>query len=691
MEPKDLKNSKQEELENQNIQPDSTTEPVEPETAQEAVFVEEVPVADEAVVVEKKSVGEEEASVKETAPITDNEPVSEEKTVEPETVQESVAVEEEEGEEVTEGPEIEKEEGRDEGDEVDYTEFSQVELINELRSLLDGDKSPHLKEKAETIKKEFYKKHWAKVNELKKEFIAEGGEEQDFKPEANPYEQDLKDLLKKYRDKKAENNKRTEEQKDKNLEEKYKVIEGLKNLVNAQESINKTFHDFRELQKKWHEIGQVPQAKLKDLWETYHHHVENFYDYVKINKELRDLDLKKNMEEKIKLCEKAEELLVEPSILKAFQTLQKFHERWREIGPVPREKKDELWERFKDATSKINKKHQEFFEQRKKEQKENFETKTALCEKVEEILTLELTTHKEWDEKSKELIALQKVWRTVGFAPKKYNNPIYERFRNSCDQFFDKKREFYSKSKEIQQHNLQLKIDLCLRAEELKESTDWKKTTEEMISIQKQWKEVGSVPRKQSDPIWKRFRTACDFFFEKKKGHFKEMDSTQDENLALKEQLIEEVKKFEVTGNNEVDIDQLKDFQRRWTEIGHVPYKQKDALFARYREAINLKFDSLKVDDRNKNLLKFRDKVDGFKDSAKGLHKMDLERDKYVSKLKQLENELTLLDNNIGFFANTKNAETLIGDVQKKMDKIKEQIEFLKEKIRIIDEIDEAE
>lgn len=573
----------------------------------------------------------------------------------------------------------------------DYSNFSEVELINELRTLLVGTGFFEILDQVDSIKTNFYKKHKIKLQEEKKKFIEEGGFEEEFKPEPDLYEQDLKTLLQQFKQRKAEHNKDLEAEKDDNLKRKYEIIEEIKNLVNRKESINKTFQEFRELQQKWREIGLVPQANMKDLWENYHHHVENFYDYIKINKELRDLDLKRNLEEKISLCEKAEALLLEPSIIKSFNALQKFHDLWREIGPVPRDKKEELWERFKSATTLINKKHQDFFENRKKSQKKNLDAKTALCEKVEEILETELGSHKEWEDKSKELVELQKYWRTIGFAPQKENAMIYERFRQACDLFFDKKRDFYSKHKEVQTNNLQMKIDLCVQAESLKESTDWKKTTEEFINIQKKWKEIGPVPRKQSDIIWKRFRAACDYFFKRKSEFFNSKDNEQVENLRKKNELIDSVINFASTGDDEKDFEILRDCQRNWTEIGHVPIQQKDDVQKRFRDAINVQFDKLRVEDKDRNLMKFKSKMNDLRTSNRGHNKMFAERDKYISKLRQLESDLVTLKNNIGFFANSKNAEALILDVERKIAHNEEQIVYLKDKIRVIDEVDDKE
>lgn len=575
-----------------------------------------------------------------------------------------------------------------EKDVTDYSNYTQIELVNAMRDLLETQDEYDIKDDIDAIKAVFYKNLNENLEEQKKQFLADGGIEEEFVPEEDPYENDIKDLLKEYRNVRIEFNKKLEAEKEENLKLKYAVIEEIKALINNEESINKTFQEFRDLQKRWREIGLVPQSKMKNLWDTYHFHVENFYDYIKINKELRDLDLKKNLEAKIELCEKAEELLVESSVLKAFNSLQKYHEQWREIGPVPLENKEDIWERFKAATAKINKKYQDFFETRKTEQKKNFDAKTALCEKVEEINELELDSNKEWDDKSKELVQLQKIWRTIGFAPRKDNNKIYERFRMACDKFFDRKREFYSRNKEVQQNNLQMKLDLCLEAETLKDSTDWKKTTQDFINIQKRWKEIGPVSRKHSEIIWKRFRAACDYFFEKKSEHFSGIDTEQVDNLALKEQLIEEVIHFEPSDDVSENLKTLKSFQRRWTEIGHVPIKKKDDIQNRFRDAINKLYDELNLDEEKRNLLNFRSKMNSYSESNRGQSKMRMEREKYMNKLKQLENDLVLLDNNIGFFAKSKNAESLIEDVKKKIENTREKIEMLKEKIRVIDDID---
>lgn len=417
--------------------------------------------------------------------------------------------------------------------------------------------------------------------------------------------------------------------------------------------------------------------------------MEAFYDYIRINQELRDLDLKKNLESKIHLCETAEELLLESNVVEAFRILQDLHDQWREIGPVPAEMRVEIWNRFKEATSKINRKHQEHFVDLKNEQKQNLDTKAALCEKAEELCNMEISSNKEWTNRSRELMELQKVWKTIGFAPKKDNTKIYKRFRDACDAFFNRKREFYGVFKEEQSNNLQLKIDLCIQGEALRESNEWKKTTEELIALQQRWKEIGPVHHKQSEKVWKRFRSACDTFFERKAKHFSEIDNSFGSNLQKKTELIKQIEDFSINENAEECLGKLKDFQRQWSEIGFVPLKNKDEIQEKYREAINRKFDDLRIDDSHRNILKFKTKLEDFLEKPNGMQRIRQEREKYITRLKQLENDIVLWENNIGFFARSRNAESVIKDVESKIENTKKDIEMLNRKISMIDDLDE--
>ena len=410
--------------------------------------------------------------------------------------EEAVAVDDEESDEFTDTDEDHDAAPIQLGD---YATMTKAELVEALKVLLHEKPIQHIRMDVESVKINFYKKHKSEIEKKRKEFVDAGGALEQFTAPEDLYEPQIKELLKQYRDLRAIYNKDFEAQKFQNLIEKQKIIETIKELVNKPDSVNQSFQEFRELQQRWREIGPVPQANLNDLWETYHHHVQHFYDFVKINNELRDLDLKRNLEEKILLCEKAEELLLEPSIITAFKKLQKYHNQWREVGPVLKEHRTEIWDRFKDATAKINKKHQEYFEGQRDEQKHNLEAKVALCEKAEELSTIAITSNKEWNKRSKEMIELQKVWKTIGFAPKKDNNKVYERFRNACDAFFNNKRDFYTDAREEQQNNLQLKTELCIQAEALKDSNEWKKVTEDLIQLQKRWKEIGSVTKTSID------------------------------------------------------------------------------------------------------------------------------------------------------------------------------------------------
>jgi hypothetical protein len=577
--------------------------------------------------------------------------------------------------------------------EEDYSQCSKTELIHKLSLLLSSKNVEKIRVSVDSIKINFYKKHKAELDKIRKDAEEAGtlveGTEMTFEPD--PLEETLKDLLKKYRDLKAEYNHKQEEEKHKNLQEKYKIIDEIKELVNRKESINDTFQQFRELQNRWRSVGIVPQANLKDLWDTYHHYVEIFYDYIKINKELRDLDLKKNFEAKMDICEKAEELLLEPSIIKAFKALQKLHEAWRETGPVPQESKTEIWERFKAITSKLNKKHQDYFESLKNTQKKNLESKDILCERAEEICNVEIKSPKEWEQHYQEMIELQKIWRTIGFAPKKDNNKIYNRFRIACDGFFNRKRDFFAQNKEEQTNNLQMKTDLCMQAEALKDSTEWKATTEDLINLQKKWKQIGAVPRKNSDQVWKRFRAACDAFFNNKAQFYNNIDSQYDENLKLKQELINEIENFVPSDQPEENFQKLKEFQRRWAEIGFVPLKNKEEIQKKYRDAVNKQFDNLKIDDSKKNMLRFKNKIENISTKTKGGSKLRFERDKYINKLKQIENDIVVWENNIGFFAKSKNAESMIAEVQRKIQLGKEEIKTIEEKVRMIDSMDDDE
>lgn len=570
---------------------------------------------------------------------------------------------------------------------INYSLLSREDLVKILEEIVDSKPVQEIRRDVESIKVNFYKKQRAEIELKRKKFIEDGGVAEEFEVPADPVEEKAVELLRKYRDRRIEFNRTQDDAKVDNLRMRQEIIEEIKELMKSEESINKTFQEFRDLQNRWREIGTIPQQNLNDIWETYHYQVEKFYDYIKINKELRDLDLKKNLESKIVLCEKAELLLLEPNVVNAFASLQKYHEQWREIGPTTKEKRTEIWERFKEATSKINKKHQQYYQDLKDVQKKNLDSKLLLTEKAEEIAGETPENHKDWVRRTNEILELQKVWKTIGFAPKKDNNKIYSRFRAACDKFFEKKRGFYAQNLEEQGSNLQLKIELCLQAESMQESTDWKKATDEYIRLQRKWKEVGPAPRKHSEQVWKRFRSACDKFFARKAEYFSTIDTTFEKNLEAKEALIKEINEFVKSDNGSNDLSKLQEYQRKWTEIGFVPFDKKDDLQQRYRDAINTQFDKLEVDEYRKNILKFRNRIEGLMQKPNAEGKLRFEREKYMTKLQQLKSDIGVWENNIGFFANTGKAEAMLKDFEIKIREAKENIHLLEEKITIIDEL----
>ena len=557
--------------------------------------------------------------------------------------------------------------------------MGEEELVSFFASKIESEPVQTLRPIVEMVKIAFYKQHRAKVEAERRAFIEAGGDEEAFTPTQNPNEQRFKELFAVYREARDRHIATLEANKEQNLKVKLEIIDELKELINSEENMNTTFARFRELQQRWKDTGLVPQQNVKDLWETYNLHIENFYNFIKINKELRDLDLKKNYEAKLSLCEQAEALTLDTQIVEAFRKLQKLHDEWRETGPVAIEFKEALWERFKDASSRINKRHQEYFEQLKAEQTKNLALKSELCEKTEALATRPLLSRKEWNKASEELLEIQKVWKTIGFAPKKDNNRIYERFRNACDKFFELKRDFYAGVKSEMEHNLALKQELCAEAETLSQSEDWKHATDELIALQARWKQVGPVARRHSDAIWKRFRAACDKFFERKAAHFSSLDNEQEENLRLKKALIEEMKAADIKAGG---FEAVKEFQRRWSQIGFVPIKQKDALQKEYKAIVDGMFSTLRSSERDRSMNRFKERVS----NMKGGNQLRSERERLYNKIKQMEQDIALLENNIGFFSKSKNAEALIADVREKIARSKRDMAELIEKVRLIDE-----
>jgi hypothetical protein len=484
---------------------------------------------------------------------------------------------------------------------------------------------------------------------------------------------------------KKENKEAAEKVKEENYAVKAQIVEELKALLEKTEDMNVTFPAFKELQNRWKAAGQVPQAKAKDLLDTYQHYVEKFYDYIKISNEFRDMDFKKNLEAKSSLCGKAEALAQHENVVEAFKELQKLHEEWKETGPVAKEFRDQIWERFKNATSAINKRHQQHYEQLKESQKKNLAAKELLCEKAEEIAVTLPDSSNGWNDLSKRMDQLQEEWKKIGFASKKDNQKIYDRFRAACDKFYAEKRVYYTDFKNVMQDNLSLKEELCAKAEALMESENWKEATDQLIALQKQWKQVGPVVRKQSDVVWKRFRAACDHFFDRKMRHEQEELHQFEDNLKQKEELVAEIRAYRIKNDRAEDIRAMREFQNRWNAIGFVPFREKERIQKEFNEAMDAHFADIRSLEGEKKLNKFRRMVMEVKNSGKGTRGLKFEREKLLLKYRKMEQDIATLENNMGFFAKSRNADSMINDLEKKIAVAREELARIEEKINIID------
>ncbi len=566
---------------------------------------------------------------------------------------------------------------------VNYSEKNLSELIGLFEELVQNEERMKMSKEAEAIKSAFYKrlqKEKADAGLVAVE-VAEEAESEEVPAEdsvsENPFaevERGFKDLYNKYKKERAEYNRQLEKEREENLAKKEAVIADLKALLEKQEDVNATFPEFREIQNRWRAIGPVPATNYRNINETYQLYVEQFYDMVKINRELRDLDFKKNLEVKEQFCEMAEKLAENPNVVEAFRELQKLHEQWKEFGPVAKEFRDQIWDRFKAATAVINKKYQAFFEGMKEQQAENLAKKTVLCEKVEEIAEREVANSNEWNAFSKEIEDIQKEWKTIGFASKKENQKIYDRFRAACDKFYGRKRDFYNEYKDGINANLEKKIALCEAAEALKTSTEWKKATDQFINLQKQWKEIGAVPRKKSEQLWKRFRAACDEFFAERDKNAKPENDFYG-NLKAKQRLIEEIKAYELKGDDS-DAAAMQDFQKRWQDIGFVPFKEKDNVAQAYKEALNAKFPNAGRGGNRR---------------GRGGRPTLSEKDRLIQKYNTLEQDIVTYENNIGFFSLSKNSEPLVKQMQERIAQAKEELKALAEQIRVLNETETNE
>ena len=563
---------------------------------------------------------------------------------------------------------------------LDLTGKTKGELVDLMRSAASRP-IEEVKDEVQAIKAAFFALRRDEIAKEKEEFLANGNEENDFTPKEDDDENNLKELLNVLKERRTEYNAAQEANREANLAKKRQIIALINEIAEDPDNINRQFNRVKQLQQEFKDAGEVPATADTEVWKEFQRATEKFYDVLKVNRELRDYDFKKNLELKQQLCEKAEELDEESDIITAFRKLQELHTKWREIGPVAKELREELWARFKAASGAINKKYQTFFEDRKSKEKENAEAKTALCEKIEEIKTDDLKTYAQWDEVTKQIIALQEDWKKLGYASRKANAALFARFRKSCDEFFAKKAEFYKTMKEELSSNLAKKIDLCERAEALMDSTEWKEATDKFVELQKEWKTIGPVVKKHSDAVWKRFISACDHFFEQKKKQNVNVHAVEHDNLKAKKEVIATLKAT-IEDAAEDAAQKVRDLMDRWQEIGHVPFKEKDKIYAQYRELIDKAYDTL-------NMRGMRPRGEGSpsRGPRQGGNDRNLsERDRLVRTYEQRMSELKTFENNMGFLtANTKSGNSLVQEMERRIARLKEEIAELEQRIKELD------
>lgn len=565
---------------------------------------------------------------------------------------------------------------------TNYAAMDKKQLVEVLQNLAQQPVN-EVKEDVVRVRVAFAAIRKEELAKEKEAFIAKGNEEAAFAPAADELEEQFKSLYAEIKEKRAAYNAAQDALKAENLAKKREIISKINEIAEDADNVNRQYSTVQQLQQDFKAIGEVPSENDTEVWKSYQVAVERFYDLLKMNKELRDYDFKKNLEQKQALCAEAEALDEEADIVDAFKKLQQLHTSWREIGPVSKEIREELWTRFKNASAVINKKYQSFFEERKANEKKNAEGKEALCVKIEAISTDNLKTYAAWDEATKAIIGLQEEWKKLGFASRKVNTELFARFRKSCDEFFAKKAEFFKRMKDELVANLAKKIELCEKAEALKDSTEWKKTTDALIALQKEWKTVGPVVKKHSDAVWKRFIAACDAFFEEKKKQNVNVHSVEHENLKQKKDIIAQINSILENKETEDAPNKVRELMKKWQEVGHVPYKEKDKVYAEYKAAIDKAFEQLDMKAKKARMANFANSINQMSDTGKVYH----ERERLVRAYEMKSQELKTYENNLGFFnAQSKSGNSLVKEMERKIANIKEEIAMLEQKIKLIDE-----
>ena len=565
---------------------------------------------------------------------------------------------------------------------TNYAAMDKKQLVEVLQNLAQQPVN-EVKEDVVRVRVAFAAIRKEELAKEKEAFIAKGNEEAAFAPAADELEEQFKSLYSEIKEIRAAYNAAQDALKAENLAKKREIISKINEIAEDADTVNRQYSTVQQLQQDFKAIGEVPSENDTEVWKSYQVAVERFYDLLKMNKELRDYDFKKNLEQKQALCAEAEALDEEADIVDAFKKLQQLHTSWREIGPVSKEIREELWTRFKNASAVINKKYQSFFEERKANEKKNAEGKEALCVKIEAISTDNLKTYAAWDEATKAIIGLQEEWKKLGFASRKVNTELFARFRKSCDEFFAKKAEFFKRMKDELAANLAKKIELCEKAEALKDSTEWKKTTDALIALQKEWKTVGPVVKKHSDAVWKRFIAACDAFFEEKKKQNVNVHSVEHENLKQKKDIIAQINSILENKETEDAPNKVRELMKKWQEVGHVPYKEKDKVYAEYKAAIDKAFEQLDMKAKKARMANFANSINQMSDTGKVYH----ERERLVRAYEMKSQELKTYENNLGFFnAQSKSGNSLVKEMERKIANIKEEIAMLEQKIKLIDE-----
>ena len=562
--------------------------------------------------------------------------------------------------------------------------LTKEEILAKLKEVV-ADVENVAKPEIDGLKQSFYKLHNAEQDAARKLFIENGGAAENFVPQTDCVEEEFKNIMSVIKEKRSALTAELEKQKEMNLQVKLSIIEELKELVESPDDANKSYTEFKKLQQQWNEVKLVPQAKVNELWKNYQLYVEKFYDLLKLNNEFREYDFKKNLEIKTHLCEAAEKLADEADVVSAFHQLQKLHQEFRDTGPVAKELRDEIWARFKAASTTVNRRHQQHFEALKEVEQHNLDQKTVICEIIEAIDYKELTNFASWESKTQEVIALQNKWKTIGFAPQKMNVKIFERFRKACDEFFRKKGEFFKSLKEGMNENLEKKRALCEKAEALKDSTDWKATADELTKLQKEWKTIGPVAKKYSDAVWKRFISTCDYFFEQKNKATSSQRSVEQENLEKKKAIIEKLNAIDDQMDTEEATQLVRDLMKEWNGIGHVPFKEKDRIYKQYHSQVDKLFEHFNISVSNKKLSNFKSTISSIQEgSPQALYR---EREKLVRAFDNMKNELQTYENNLGFLTtSSKKGNSLLTEINRKVEKLKADIELVKEKIKVVDE-----